>query len=320
MKSLTVVCPVYNEEEIIERFYRELAAVLDSLRDRYESHVVFVVDRSTDGTLAILKSLAAQDPRVRILALSSRFGHQTSLLAGIDHADGDAIVMLDSDLQHPPELIPSMLDEFERGFDVVYTVRRDHEVPMLRRLTSRLFYRVVNTMSQVPIQESAADFRLISRRVADVFRNQLREQNPFLRGLVSWVGFRRVGITFDTRSRAAGRSKYSPGRLVAFATQGVVSFSKRPLHAAVVVGSAFALFGLLVALQTLVQWFYSQHLPSGWTTLVILISGFSGIQLIFLGIIGQYIGAIFDEVKGRPHYIIEEKVNVDRARGDVSRP
>lgn len=310
-RILSVVCPVYNEEEVIERFYLELAAVLDGLRDRYASEILFVVDRSTDRSLAILKEIAARDPRVRILALSSRFGHQGSLVAGIDHAAGDAIVMLDSDLQHPPQLIPSMLDAFEGGCDIVYTVRRDSGVHPARRLTSHLFYRLLNRMSEVPIQESAADFRLVSRRVAEVFRTKLRERNPFLRGLVSWVGFRSVGIAFDARPRQGGRSKFSPARLFTFATHGVVSFSKRPLHAAVLVGSTFALFGLLLALQTLAQYFYLEHLPSGWTTLVILVSGFSGIQLIFLGIIGQYIGAIFDEVKGRPHYVIEEKVNFD---------
>ncbi len=315
MRRLTVICPVFNEEEVIASFYEALRAVLDGIGDRYRATILFVVDRSSDATAEVLKGIAAADEAVRLLLLSSRFGHQHSLLAGIDHADADAdaIVMMDSDLQHPPELIPALLDEFERGFDIVYTVRRDSAaVGPFKRLTSKLFYRLINRMSEVPIHESAADFRLLSRRVADVFRDGIRERGLFLRGLVSWVGFRSTGVPFEVRARAGGESKYSLARMVRFAIEGVVSFSKRPLKAAIVVGLSFALFGLAHAVVTLVQYFFYSSLPSGWTTLVILISLMSGVQLTFLGIIGQYIGAIFDEVKGRPHYIVEEKVNFER--------
>jgi dolichol-phosphate mannosyltransferase len=311
MKTLTVVSPVYNEAEVIESFYRALRKALGSLAERYEWRILFVVDRSSDATLEILKRIAAVDLSVGILALSSRFGHQMSLLAGIAHADSDAVIMMDSDLQHPPSQIGALLERFEQGYDIVHTIRVDErELGLLKRLSARLFYRLINSLSKVPINESAADFRLISRRVARVFQTEIRERNQFLRGLFSWVGFKSIGVPFRVGTRAAGKSKYSLGRLIRFGMQGIVSFSKRPLQAAIVVGFVFAAFGFLNAVITFLQYFLYAALPSGWTTLAILISLFSGVQLIFLGIIGEYLGAIFDEVKARPHYIVEEKVNL----------
>ncbi len=310
MKTLTVVCPIYNEEEVIESFYDELSGVLQKLGDAYEAKTLFVADRCTDGTLDVLKRIAQKDKSLRIISLSSRFGHQMSLLAGIDHCNSDAVIMMDCDLQHPPALIPEMLKKFEDGYDIVYTIRGDApEIGFLKRVSSRVFYRIINRISQVPINESAADFRLISRRVVEVFQKQIRERNQFMRGLFSWVGFSNMGIPFRVQQRRAGKSKYSLGRMMRFGMQGIVSFSKRPLQAAVVAGFVFASFGLFFALVTFIQYFIYSSLPSGWTTLTILISMFSGVQLIFLGIIGEYIGAIFDEVKGRPHYIIEETIN-----------
>jgi dolichol-phosphate mannosyltransferase len=311
MKTLTIISPVYNEAEVIESFYQALSKELNDLAKRYESRILFVLDRSNDGTLDILKRIATADGSVGILALSSRFGHQMSLLAGIDHADSDAVIMMDSDLQHSPSLIPTLLERFEQGYDIVHTIREDEqELGLLKRLSARLFYRLINSLSKVPINESAADFRLISRRVARVFQTQIRERNQFLRGLFSWVGFRSVGVPFRVGTRAAGTSKYSLARLLTFGMHGIVSFSKRPLQAATVVGFIFAGFGLINAVITFVQYFLYSSLPSGWTTLTILISVFSGVQLIFLGIIGEYLGAIFDEVKRRPHYIVEERINL----------
>ncbi|MEQ9000830.1 MAG: glycosyltransferase family 2 protein [Coleofasciculus sp. B1-GNL1-01] len=310
MKTLTIISPVYNEEEVINDFYTELRGVLAGLSPRYDSKILFVVDRSSDASFEILKSIAEQDKAVQILLMSSRFGHQMSLLAGIDHSDSDVLIMLDSDLQHPPSLIPKMLMKYEQGYDIVYTIRQDSkDISIFKRLTSKLFYKIINKLSDVPINESAADFRLISNRVAKTFKHKIRERNQFLRGLFSWVGFRSTSIYFQVRKRRAGRSKYSLNRMIQFGLEGVVSFSKKPLKAAIITGFIFALFGFIYALISVVQYFIYASLPSGWTTLVFLVSIFSGVQLIFLGIIGEYIGAIFDEVKGRPHYIIEDKVN-----------
>jgi polyisoprenyl-phosphate glycosyltransferase len=321
MTTLAVICPVYMEEEIIERFYENLKHILNTLPEEYESKIIFVVDHSKDNTLKTLKRIAAADKKTQILALSSRFGHQMSLLAGIDHADADAVVMMDSDLQHPPELIPRMLEYFEQGYEIVYTLREEgDETNWKQRMGSKFFYRMINWVSKVPIIENAADFRLVSRKVAAVFKTQLRERNQFMRGLFSWVGFRRIGIPFQVGTRSAGRSKYSLHKRMQLAVHGIVSFSKRPLQAAVLVGLAFAFLGFIFALVTFIQYFIYDSLPSGWTTLAILISVFSGIQLIFLGIIGEYIGAIFDEVKARPHYLIEEKWNFDDSKLDPYDP
>lgn len=310
MPTLSVISPVYNEAEVIAEFHDRLARALAALADRYTPDILYVVDPSTDSTLEILKEIAARDSRVRLLALSARFGHQMSLVAGMDHCDADALVMLDCDLQHPPELIPALVAEFEKGTDIVYTIREDGAgTGLFKRLTSRLFYRFVNTLSHIPIQEGAADYRLISRRVAAVFKTQIRERNQFLRGLFSWVGFRRTGIPFEVQRRGGGYSKYSLRRLVRFAFEGITSFSRRPLQAAIVVGFLFALGGLVLAAVTIWEYFFLAKLPPGWATLVILLAVFNGIQLIFLGVIGEYIGSIFDEVKGRPLYIVEEKVN-----------
>jgi polyisoprenyl-phosphate glycosyltransferase len=311
MNRLSVISPLFNEEAVICDFHKTLIGELDRLSPRYEAEIIYVVDPSPDRSLEILRQIARDDKRVKVIVFSSRFGHQMALLAGIDHASGDAIVMLDCDLQHPPSVIPVMLTQFEKGYDIVFTTREDaQETGLIRKISSRVFYGLINRLSEIPIAESAADFRLISARVGRVFRTQIRERNQFLRGLISWVGFKRVGIVFEARNRLKGQTKYSLGRLVRFGMQGVVAFSKKPLQAAIVVGFGFALCALLIAADSLFVYFYRGNLPSGWTTLAILISGFSGVQLIFLGVIGEYIGAIFDEVKARPHYIIEEKINL----------
>jgi glycosyltransferase involved in cell wall biosynthesis len=311
VKTLTIICPVFNEEAVIRSFYKELKAVVARLEPQYVHAILFVVDRCDDGTLSILKDIAGADAAVQILALSARFGHQMSLLAGIDHAMGDVLIMMDSDLQHPPDLIPELVAEYEKGFEIVHTLREDsREISWAKRTSSRLFYRMINQISDVEIRQNAADFRLVSRRVADVFRSQIRERNQFLRGLFGWVGFNATAVPFRVRARGAGRTKYSVRRMVRFGIDGVVSFSKSPLQAATIIGFAFAFFGFGVGLVTTVQSLNSSRCPSGWATLIVLISMFSGTQLICLGIIGEYLGAVFDEVKQRPHYLIESAINV----------
>ncbi len=309
MKTLTVIAPVYNEEEVVLDFYRELKAELAKLSG-YKTAMLFSVGRGTDRTLELLKDVAKKDKTVRILYLSARFGHQLQLLAGIDHADSDAVIMMDSDLQHPPSVISELLSEFEKGNDVVYTVREETtDQPRLRKLCSDVFYAFLNRLSDVPISGNAADFRLISRRVADIIQKDIRERNLFLRGIFPWIGFNQSAVRFTAHPRRAGKSKYPLSRLVTFGLSGVVSFSRKPLRLAIVVGLLFALFGFLYALFTVIQYFFLDSLPSGYATLVVLLSVFGGLQLIFLGIIGEYVGAIFDEVKKRPHYIVDEKIN-----------
>lgn len=309
MKTLTVITPVYNESEVIEQFYKELKLVLSKLN--YDSKILFVLDRSTDGTFDILKKIARDDPAAQVLSLSSRFGHQMSLLAGLDHSNSDIAIMMDSDLQHPPEIIPQLIAEYEKGHDIVYTIRLDTEkIGVVRKMLSKLFYQCINLISETHINESAADFRLISKRVLQILKEQIRERNVFLRGIMSWIGFDQKAITFNAKQRPAGQSKYSLSRRIRLGAHGVFSFSKKPLQAAIIFGFLLAAAGFMFGIFTCVQYFFHKTLPLGWATLVALLTGFSGIQLIFLGIVGQYIGGIFDEVKGRPHYLIAEKLNL----------
>ena len=311
MKTLTIIAPVYNEEDVIEQFYNALKLQLDKLLDTYDSKILFVLDKSQDKSLDILSRIGDRDKSAQVLALSSRFGHQMSLLAGIDNTDSDLAIMMDSDLQHPPEIIPTLLQEFEKGYDVVNTTRMDiKEIGFLKRITSRWFYNILTRISEIPIRESSADFRLLNKKVLNIIKTQIRERNLFLRGMISWIGFSQTSIPFYVKERSGGKSKYSLGRLIQFGLNGVVSFSKKPLQAAIYVGVLFAFLGFIFALVTITQYFFDDTFPAGWATLVVVFSVFSGVQLIFLGIIGEYIGAIFDEVKGRPHYIIEEKINI----------
>lgn len=310
MKTLTIVCPAYNEEEGIAGFYHALSEEVSKL-STYNTSVLFVDDGSSDNTYPVLQSLAGSHKNIQVIRFSRNFGHQMALLAGIDHAKSDVIIMMDSDLQHPPAVIPKLLSEYEKGNDIVYTVRDDSQtVGLVRRIVGKLFYWILNQLSDVRISENASDFRLISGRAAQVIRTGIGERNLFLRGIIRWIGFNQSQVHFTTGVRMAGASKYSLGRLLQLATSGIISFSKKPLRAASIVGVLFALFGFCVALVTCVQYFTDNALPSGWATLVILMSIFGGVQLIFLGIIGEYIGAIFDEVKGRPRYIVEEAINV----------
>jgi len=313
-KALTIVTPVFNEEEVIAQFYERVSAVMTSLQESYETKLLFVLDRSTDRTLSILRDIAVRDPRVQVLVLSSRFGHQMSLLAGIDHSrDADLIVMMDSDLQHPPEIIPRLLEQNARGNDVVYTIRQSTEdTGVVRKAAGSVFYRLLSYLSRVPISENAADFRLISGRVASLMRQEIRERNMFLRGIFSWIGFNQASVEYVAARRVAGRSKYSLSRMVGLATAAILSFSTRPLQMSIFVGLAFAALSVALVVFTVVAYFVDSSIPSGWTTIVTLLLLFSGVQLIVMGILGVYIGGIYEEVKARPHYIVDEMINIPR--------
>ncbi|EGV20012.1 glycosyltransferase family 2 protein [Thiocapsa marina] len=311
-KALTLVTPVYNEQEVIERFYLRTREVLRALEGRYRTRMLFVVDRCTDDTLAILRRVATDDPDAQVLALSARFGHQMSLLAGIDAArDADVIIMMDSDLQHPPSLIPALLERYELGDEIVHTIRKDTEGGhLIRRVLGNLFYHTLSIVSRTNITANAADFRLISGRVAKILRHQIRERNLFLRGIFAWIGFQQGSVNYVAAKREGGRTKYSFGRMLNLAAAGILSFSTKPLQLSIIVGISLAVFGFLIGIYAVWEYFVSSDLPSGWTTLVTLLVFFSGIQLIFMGIIGIYIGGIYEEVKGRPHYIVEQRINI----------
>jgi glycosyltransferase involved in cell wall biosynthesis len=306
MSTIDIVCPVFREEEGIATFHAALLDATDSLARSEQFRFIYVVDPSPDRTEAVLADLASRDGRIHVIVMSRRFGHQAALVAGLDASNGDAVVMLDSDMQHPPQLIPTLIEHWRSGADIVQTLRHDGDnITLVKRTTSALFYWFFERVAKIPLNPGAADYRLLSRRVADVFRGHLREHNPFLRGLVSWVGYKIVYVPFTPDKRAAGRSKYTLRSLGGFALNGLCSFSKLPLRICIFCGVAFALMSLLSGIGFTLYYFLA-HEPRvpGWASLFALLSFGVSVNLFFLGVLGEYVGLIFDEVKDRPRYLV----------------
>jgi dolichol-phosphate mannosyltransferase len=317
---IDVILPVYDEEEGLPIFHEALSAVLTGLSQRHAFRIIYVLDRCRDNSLAVLKEIATRDVRVTILHLSRRFGHQMSLIAGLDHSDGDASILMDCDMQHPPDVIPKLLEKFEEGYDVVQAIRTyDSQTDRAKQWTSRIFYKIQNWLSPINIPPGAADFRLISRKVRNVFQSSIREQNQFLRGLIQWVGFRQATVDFISPQRAAGATKYGILNLFTFSLTGITSFSKVPLRAAAVVGFAISALSVLYGLFAITVYLIVGHLPPGWTSLIVAVSFMGGLQLIVLGVLGEYLAAVFDEVKRRPLYIIDEVIGSDGQTDSSSR-
>jgi polyisoprenyl-phosphate glycosyltransferase len=308
-KCIDIILPVYKEEAVIERFNKTLFESIGPLMTSYEFKVIYVVDRSPDRTFEILRELATRHSNITVLHMARRFGHQVSLAAGIHRSTGDAAIMMDCDLQHPPSLIPELLDYFERGFEIVHTVRSyDDDVPLLKRATSRVFYALQNALSPVAMRDGVADFRLISGRVAKTFRQHLNEHDPFLRGLFQWLGYTAAWVPFKSPVRPAGKTHYSLSRLVLFSIDGILSFSKIPLRIATFGGLCMSVAAALYGLYLLYVYFRVGSLPAGYPSLMLMVLILGGLQLCVLGVIGEYLGRIFDEVKNRPLYVIDEIV------------
>ncbi len=311
---LSVVAPLYNEEGNVAELVRRLRAAADGANvDGYE--LVFVDDGSKDRTLELLRAHAAVDPRIVVVQLSRNFGHQLAATAGLDLARGDAVVLIDADLQDPPELIPAMIDRWREGYDVVYAVRRSRAgESAFKRFTARLFYRITNRLTKVSIPVDTGDFRLMSRRVVDALKS-IRERHRFIRGLVSWVGFRQTAIEYDRDARFSGSSKYPISKMLRFAIDGITSFSDIPLRFASYLGFIVSAVAFVVAVvEILIRIFTGYNLP-GYTSLIFAILFLGGVQLIGIGILGEYIGRIHDEIKGRPLYVVAA---VDRSEPTVT--
>jgi glycosyltransferase involved in cell wall biosynthesis len=310
LRLLSVVAPMLNEEDIVREFYDRTTASLAGLP--YE--IVIVDDGSTDATGAILDELAADDERVRVLHLSRPFGHQMALTAGLDHAVGDAVAMIDGDLQDPPELIPALLERWREGVDVV-VAKRLHRAGETRfkLATARGFYAVIGRLAQIDLEPNAGDFRLLDRAPLDALLS-LRERSRFLRGMSAWVGFRREIVEYDRDPRSAGKTKFKLGRMLRFGLDGLTSFSNFPLQVATLIGFGMAAFALLLLPLTVVARYsgiYDRGVPS--LLFVVLLIG--GIQLLTLGTIGEYLGRIYDEVKQRPLYVVARSANLDEEPG-----
>jgi polyisoprenyl-phosphate glycosyltransferase len=302
---ISVVAPVYNEAETVAELHRRLTAALAPL-GRYE--VVFVDDGSTDGTWDVLRELAQEDVRLRLLRLSRNFGHQIALSAGLDHARGDAVVSMDGDLQDPPELIPDLVESWLEGADVVFAVRRRREGETWFKLaTASAFYKLINSVSSVDIPEQAGDFRLLSRRALDALL-AMPERARYLRGMSSWIGFRQSQVEYTRDARRAGQTKYPLRRMLHFAGDAVTSFSATPIRFVAGLGFASVALCLVALAWSLYVRLFTDQTVAGWTSVMVLVLFLGGVQLLSLGIIGQYVGRIFDEVKGRPLYFVDEVV------------
>jgi dolichol-phosphate mannosyltransferase len=300
-KLISIVIPAYNESENIPKTVPAILNLLKSLPYRYE--IIMVADGCTDNTMDKIQELILEHKNIFYIEFSRNFGHQNALKAGLDHANGDCVISLDCDLQHPPELIPEMLSKWESGYEVVYTIRKeDKKLPISKRFSSRLFYNTINRLSDVEIESGSADFRLLDNKVVRIMKN-FHENEPFLRGLIKWIGFKQFSIEYFPKQRTLGKSKYSLKRMISFALQGVTSFSVRPLYGAIYLGFTFTMLSILY-LPYVLHAFHNGKEVSGWASIIMTIVFFGGLQLTILGIIGIYVGKMFIQVKERPNYII----------------
>jgi dolichol-phosphate mannosyltransferase len=303
-QRVSVAIPVFNEELLIPELLRRTAAVLDAIAGG-PHEIVVVDDGSSDRTLELLEKATAQDSRLVVIGLSRNFGHQIALAAALDHVSGDVAVMMDGDLQDPPEAIPTLLEWHRQGYDVVYARRMNRKESWWLRSCYYIFYRLVAALSSIELPLDAGDFALMSSRVVEESRS-LPEHHRYLRGLRSWVGFRQVGVPIERAARQAGRTKYSPLKLLKLASDGIFAFSIVPLRAASLIGAIAVILSSLFAVYSLFAKFLLHQSPRGFTALILVITFLSGINLFSLGIIGEYVGRIYEETKARPQYVIRK--------------
>lgn len=302
----SVIVPVYNEEECIEETSRRLLQVMDTTGEPFE--LIFVNDGSRDRSAELIRGLCAADKRIKLIDFSRNFGHQIAVTAGLQHAAGQAVVLIDADLQDPPEVILQMIDAWKQGYDVVYGKRiQRHGETLFKKASALFFYRLLRAMTNVEIPLDTGDFRLMDRKVCDAL-NGLKEQNRFIRGMVSWVGFKQTSVEYERQERFAGTTKYPLKKMVKFALDGITSFSYKPLRLASYLGFAVSAASFLYLLVVLYQRLFTTTTLPGWSSIVAVNLLFNGIMLIILGIIGEYIGRIYDESKNRPLYILNDKV------------
>ncbi len=301
----SVVIPFLNEEEVLSETYGRLTRVMEGLQETFE--LLFINDGSTDTSPEIVRSLAQKDCRVRLVSFSRNFGHQAAVMAGLEYARGKAIIIIDADLQDPPEVIPRMVDLWEQGYKVVYGQREKRKKESLfKKVTSHLFYRILNGLCDISIPLDTGDFRLIDRQVRDVLCG-LREHSLFLRGLVSWIGFRQTKVTFVREGRFAGSTKYPLRKMIALSMDAITSFSHKPLRLAGYAGFFLSAASFLMLLYVLWEKLFTQRTVQGWTSLMVISLFFHGITLILLGILGEYVARIYKEAQDRPRYIVENR-------------
>jgi len=306
--TLSVVIPIFNEEETLPALFERLSSVLVRLGEPFE--VIFVNDGSRDGSERMLRDFHARDPRFKSIHFSRNFGHQTAITCGLDHSRGQAVVAMDGDLQDPPEVLPDLLARWREGFEVVYAVRQKRKEGLLKRSAYKAFYWLLRKVSYLDIPLDSGDFSLVDRRVVDLL-SSMPERNRFVRGLRTWVGFRQVGYEYAREARFAGESKYNLTKLFKLAFDGLVSYSYVPLRLVSNVGMLVSAMALAYMAYLLLARLFGGTPIEGWTSTIVIMLFLGGVQLLSLGVIGEYVGRIFEEVKQRPHYVVRERVGLD---------
>lgn len=305
-RRVSIVIPCYNEEGNIEKLYDQIKLIVTEHIVEY----LFVDDNSSDRTLEILENLASKDENVRYLSFSRNFGHQSALRAGLEFSTGDCVISMDADLQHPPELLPAMICKWNEGYDIVYTIRRDIEnVSFFKKVTASVFYKLINFLSDVEIKVGAADFRLLDKKIVKILINDISEYHLFYRGLISWIGFKQAGIEYIPNKRYSGKTKYSFLKMLNLALNGISSFSIKPLKIAILLGLILSLLSGIYGLYVLWISVFTDKTVEGWTSVILSILFIGGINMILLGIIGEYVGKIYIQIKQRPHFLIS-KTNI----------
>ena len=313
----SIVIPVFNEEAVLPVLLHRCDQLIDQLEGPAE--IIFVDDGSTDCSSIVLKAKAKDDPRYRYIGLSRNFGHQVAITAGMDAAAGDAVVVMDADLQDPPEVVLEMAARWKDGFDVVYARRLTREGEnVFKRATAHLFYRLLGSISDVRIPGDVGDFRLIDRKVVEAFR-RMPEHDRFVRGMIAWLGFRQTEVAFHRLPRAAGETKYPLWKMLRLAVAGAIGFSDTPLRLAIWLGLSVSVFAVLYGAFVIGQWFVDRNLVTGWASTIVVISFLSGINLLMTGVMGLYVGRIHAEVKRRPLYVVETRVGFERAAAEPVR-
>lgn len=311
MKKISVVIPLYNEEEVVETSYLKMQKVLEELK-LYDYEIIFIDDGSIDKTFSIVQKIAEKNTKVKILSFARNFGHQSAVTAGLQYVTGDAIVIIDADLQDPPELLPEMIALWEQGNEVIYGQRKSRKgESAFKLLTAKMFYHTLNALSDVEIPKDTGDFRLVDRKVIDVI-NSLPEHNKFLRGLFSWVGFKQKAYPYERQERYAGKTKYPFKKMWKLASDGIISFSTKPLKIVGGLGIFTIFLSIGILIYSLISYLFNlNNLTAGWTSIMVAITLFSGVQLLSIWVISEYIARIYDETRNRPEYIINKKINID---------
>ena len=309
MKKISVIVPMYYEEKVAEECYKRLTACLQKLT-YYTYEIIIIDDGSKDKTLEILENIASKDDKVKVISFSRNFGHQAAVTAGLKHVSGDAIIIIDADLQDPPELIPQMIQLWEQGNEIIYAKRkkRKGESPF-KLLSAKLFYQILNALSDTEIPKDTGDFRLVDKKVVDTINN-MPEHNKFLRGLFSWVGYKQIPFEYEREERFAGKTKYPLRKMLKLASDGIISFSTKPLKLVGLLGFISIIISILILIYALLSYFLKlNQLSAGWTSLMVAITFFAGVQLLSIWLMSEYIGRIYDETKQRPQFIINKKIN-----------